>query len=123
MNCLMMYNKNGSGEGVTRTGKPSRVSGLATELYYSRFRETEAAFFLKAYDSEKLEHGVRYNSRRLPKWRNRQTRTTQNRVPLGGMRVRFPPSAQNGSSDVIFPWGAAMNEECAAPRIVSGEVG
>src|SRR5512141_3104234 len=27
-----------------------------------------------------------------PKWRNRQTRTTQNRVP-SGLWVRFPPSA------------------------------
>jgi hypothetical protein len=34
-----------------------------------------------------------YNlSQQQPKWRNRQTRTTQNRVP-SGMRVRFPPSA------------------------------
>jgi hypothetical protein len=34
-----------------------------------------------------------YNlSQHQPKWRNRQTRTTQNRVPKG-MRVRFPPSA------------------------------
>jgi hypothetical protein len=28
----------------------------------------------------------------MPEWRNRQTRTTQNRVPKG-MWVRFPPSA------------------------------
>ena len=34
-----------------------------------------------------------YTVTTLPKWRNWQTRATQNRVPTG-MRVRFPPSAQ-----------------------------
>jgi hypothetical protein len=40
----------------------------------------------------------------LPEWRNWQTRTTQNRVPLGGMRVRFPPSAlaRNAGSPYSF---------------------
>ena len=41
-----------------------------------------------------LDHigSLRVYSLHLPKWRNRQTRATQNRVPTG-MWVRFPPSA------------------------------
>jgi hypothetical protein len=46
-----------------------------------------------------------YNlSQQQPKWRNRQTRTTQNRVP-SGMWVRFPPSAHLPDTGVeILPF-------------------
>jgi hypothetical protein len=37
-----------------------------------------------------------YTRTGLPEWRNWHTRTTQNRVPLGGVRVQFPPSALAG---------------------------
>src|SRR5512143_3831864 len=42
-----------------------------------------------------LVWGICYTSVDGPKWRNRQTRTTQNRVP-SGLWVRFPPSALTG---------------------------
>src|SRR5512139_3429632 len=38
-----------------------------------------------------------YTLPRKPEWRNRQTRTTQNRVP-SGVWVRFPPSAHSDYS-------------------------
>ena len=52
--------------------------------------------FYEALDQVK---GKRVYFVNLPKWRNRQTRTTQNRVP-SGMWVRFPPSASKNLSDL-----------------------
>src|SRR5512146_678062 len=57
----------------------------------------------QTYDSEfhlDLVWGVGYTLTRKPKWRNRQTRTTQNRVP-SGLWVRFPPSALYNSLHLL----------------------
>ena len=101
-------------------GNPQSSRHLVRYLSYPRFikcilcADPRTSFRLENLD---WDGGMRVYFVNLPKWRNRQTRTTQNRVP-SGMWVRFPPSAPKSPSNV---GGAlAYSPRSALPEFFSG---